>query len=455
MVDNTLVKENKKEFYNELLKVAIPVIAQQLIMVVLNLADTLMVGNISEYALAAVGAANQVYFVVIDCIFGFLSGAAVFAVQYWGIKDLKTLRKVLGIAYLMVTCFAIPMVLLAFGLAPKLIGIFATDPEVIAMGVDYMRIACFTYLIAGITFTVSYNSRAVMMLKWPTIFNAIAVGINIFLNYCLINGNFGFPRLEVRGAAIATLIARSIECILIISYIYIKKDHPLHASLSDMKFDKTLYKRVMKTAFPVVINEALWVLSFTLTFAIYGKISAIALAVVQVAMTISDIFQAIYCGLSNGCAVVIGKTLGRGERNLAYSYAKRSIKIAWVMNVITTILLILVRTPITNIYSFEPETTALLLRTLVVFALAITPKMLVFVLICGILRPGGDTMWCVFTDVGINWIIQLPLAWLSVVTFNLSLEWCVAIVALADVIKTIVCYIRFHSKKWINVFTGR
>lgn len=221
MTNEITIKENKKEFYSELLKVAIPVILQQLILVTLNLADTLMVGNLSEYALAAVGAANQVYFVVIDCIFGFLSGAAVFAVQYWGIKDLKTLRKVLGIAYVMVTFFAVPMVILAYGLAPKLIGIFATDPYVIEMGVEYIRIACFTYLIAGITFTISYNSRAVMMLKWPTIFNAIAVGINIFLNYCLIYGNCGLPRLEVRGAAIATLIARSIECILMIAYVYI------------------------------------------------------------------------------------------------------------------------------------------------------------------------------------------------------------------------------------------
>ncbi|MCQ2554711.1 MAG: MATE family efflux transporter [Clostridia bacterium] len=456
MENETIIPElNNETFNRELLKVAVPIVIQQLIMVCVNLADTVMVGKLSEYALAAVGAANQIYFVVIDCVFGFLSGCAVFAVQYWGIRDLKALRKILGIAYVMVVAFTIPMVAVIYFFAPQLIGIFAKEAEVVLLGTEYIRIACFTYLIAGFTFIISYYSRAIALLKWPTVINAFAVGLNVILNYCLIFGKFGLPELGVKGAAYATLIARSIELVSVMLYVYLSKNHPLGAKLKDLKFDITLYVRVVKTALPVVLNEFLWVLSFTLTFAIYGKISAVALAVVQVAMTITDIFQTIYVGLSNGGAVVIGQALGQGKRDLAFSYSKRLVNISWVTNILTTVLLILIRGSIASIYSFEPETTTLLLRTLVVFALAITPKMFTFVFICGIFRPGGDTMWCFYLDVGLNWLLQVPLAYLSVVVLKWPLEYCIALVALADLVKAVFCYVRLYSKKWINVFTGR
>ena len=213
--------------------------------------------------------------------------------------------------------------------------------------------------------------------------------------------------------------------------------------------------RVIRTAGPVVINELLWVLSFTLTFAIYGRISPVALAVVQIAMTISDVFQSIYFGLGNGCAVVVGKELGRGNRDKAFQYAQKCINITWILNVVMTSLLILSRGFIINIYNFEASTNELIWSALLVYAVAMTPKMFAYLFICGILRTGGDTVWATFADAGLNWLVQVPLAWLSVVVWGFDLPVCIAIVAIGDLVKTIACYIRFYSKKWINVFTGR
>lgn len=446
---------DKESFYSQLMKVALPVVIQQLIIVTVNMIDTIMVGKLSENSIAAVGAANQIYFVFIDCIFGFLSGTAVFAVQYWGIRDLKALRKILGISYGMVIAISIPIIALVYIFAPKLIGIFATEPEVVLLGTQYIRIACFTYFFGGLTFVISYFSRAVMMLKWPTILNGIAVLINIILNYGLIYGKLGLPELGVKGAAIATLIARVIEFVSTFIYVYMAKGHPLRAKIHEMIFDKTLYIRVMKTAVPVVFNETLWVLSFTIVFAIYGRLGATALAIVQVAMTINDFFQTIYIGVCNGCGVIIGQTLGQGNRELAYTYSKKILRITWVLNGVITLLLLFMRTPMARIYDFKPETTELLMTTLIVYALAMTPKMLSYVIICGILRPGGDTVWCFIVDGGMNWILSVPMALLSVEVFHWSLPLCVGFVALAETVKAGVCYMRFYSKKWINVFTGR
>lgn len=443
-----------KLFYKEMLSIALPVMLQQIIIVAVQLCDTLMVGSLGEESLAAVGAANQIFIVYIDSVFGFLSGVAVFSAQYWGIKDLKALRRLLGLGYVSVFVFGAITTVFVYWQAPFLISLFTDNAQVIALGIKYIRIAVFTYLIGALTFVISYNSRVIARLKWPTIINAIAVGINIFLNWVFIFGHLGAPAMGVEGAAVATLIARVIEFSLTMVYVYAAKGHPLAARLGEMKFSFDLFKEVVKTAFPVVVNEVLWVLSFTATFAIYGRISAVALAVVQVAMTVTDLFQSIYFGMANGCAVIIGKSLGKGEREEGYLIAKRCIKITWVLNITCSLLLILARGPIVACYSFPESTNALLYVTLLVYGICITPKMLPYVYICGIFRPGGDTLWSAIVDGGLNWCLQVPLAWVAVVVLGLPLPACIAVVALADGVKAVVCHFRFKTKKWINVFTG-
>ncbi|MBR6472626.1 MAG: MATE family efflux transporter [Firmicutes bacterium] len=429
---------------------------QQLIIVAVGICDTIMVGKLSEEALAAVGAANQVFFVYVDSVFGFLSGVAVFSVQYWGIRDLKTLRKLLGVAYSMCLAVGVPVTIIGYAFAPQLVAIFSDDPVVVDLGTQYLRICVFTYVLGALTFAVSYNSRSVAMLKWPTIANAIAVVLNIFLNWVLIFGKFGMPAMGVRGAATATLTARIVEALITFSYIYIfSKDHPLKAKISEMIFEKELFTRVLKTAFPVIVNELLWVLSFTATYAIYGDLGPVALAVVQIAMTITDAFQAIFAGVGNGAAVIIGQDLGRGSRESAFELSKKSLRIIWVFIVVITALLIVLRKTIVNIYDFQESTNELLMVTLLVFSLSLAPKMLAYFFICGIFRPGGDTTWCAWVDSGFNWLFQVPLAYIGVHLLHWELWAVIALVTLGEVFKTIACYIRFYSKKWINVFTGR
>ena len=210
-----------------------------------------------------------------------------------------------------------------------------------------------------------------------------------------------------------------------------------------------------RTAFPVIINELLWVLSFTTTFAIYGDLGPTALAIVQIAMTVTDAFQAIFAGIGNGAGVQIGQELGRGNRESAYILSKRSLNIIWIFIVISTVLLILSRGFIVSIYDFEQTTNDLIMITLLVYAITIAPKMLAYFFICGIFRPGGDTMWCAWVDSGLNWLMQVPLAYLGVHVLHWEIWAVIALVALGDVAKTVVCYIRLYSKKWINVVTGR
>lgn len=441
-------------FYKRMIAIAIPIMISQLILVSLNLADTIMVGKLGEEALAAVGAANQVFFVFIDIMFGVYSGAAVFAVQFYGVKDLESFHKVVGIDFFLCFLFCIPMMAIVLSIPDRLIGIFIEDKSVVPLGVDYIRIVVWTYILQGLTFAITFNSRAIERLLVPTIINCVAISINIFLNYCLIYGKFGFERYEVKGAAYATLIARCFEFVAIYVYILLDKKNPIRCKLKELKFELALFKDVMKRATPVIINEALWVISMTVGFAIYGRLGTSALAIVQVASTITDVFIAVYCGLANAGNVIIGQNLGQGNREGAYFIARKVMKISWLLNVVSTLLAIISREFICNVYGFGAETSELLMKSLFVYALLLTPRMMAYVLICGILRAGGDTTFTMIFDAGCNWAVQVPLILLSV-KLGFPLPVCLAFAGVSEIVKTIVCYFRIINKKWMNVFTGR
>ncbi len=450
----TLEEENKI-FYRKLVITGIPMVIQQVIAVTLNLADTIMVGKVSENALAAVGAANQVYFILGVVLFGIFSGASVIAVQYWGIGDVASLRKIVGIDYTMCVVLSIPAIALIYFAAPSIIGIFSDEAEVILLGTNYLKIACFSYFFSGLTFVISYNSRAIQDLKYPTTINACAILCNIILNYILIYGNLGAPKLGVVGAAIATLISRILECAAMLLSVYLRKEHPLKAMPSEMlSFSRDLFKRVMKTAVPVIITEGLWAVSVSSIFAAYGKISASALAVSQIAVTVTDFFQTIYFGLGNAAAVIIGGVLGQGRKELAYRYSRNIIKVTWALNAVMTVILIISRKFIADIYDFSAETTDMLMKALLVYAIALTPKMFAYMMICAIFRAGGDTVFCMYVDVSLNVGAQIPLAYIGVLALKWSLPWVMALVAIADFVKVFFCFHRYYSKKWMNIFTG-
>lgn len=448
------IKEDN--FYRKLTVIGIPMIIQQVIAVTLNLADTIMVGKVSENALAAVGAANQVYFIFSVVLFGIFSGAAVHAVQYWGIRDLVSLRKIVGIDYTMCLVLSVPTVAVVFAAAPFFIRLFSQEPEVIELGTQYMKIACFSYIFAALSFVISYNSRSIQDLKYPTIINACAIAMNIFLNYVFIYGNFGVPALGVRGAAIATTVSRILECVAMMLSVYLRKEHPLKAYPSQLFcYSRELLVNVMKTAVPVIITEGMWAFSVSAIFAAYGKISASALAISQIAVTVTDFFQTIYFGLGNASSVIIGEVLGQGRRSTAFEYSRKVLKVTWIFNIIMTAVIIIARAPIAAIYDFSPETTAMLMKVLLVYAVALTPKMLAYMTICAILRAGGDTVFCMYMDVAFNVGLQIPLAYIGVLVLKWPLHWVVAFVAIADFVKVFFCYYRYYSKKWMNIFTGR
>ena len=445
---------DEKIFYKKMIFIGVPVVFQNLISIGLNLIDTLMIGMLGEQELAAVGAANQVYFIFTVSLFGLYSGAAVYTAQYWGAQDIDGVRKLLGIDYIVGFLFALIVSVVAYLFAPQIIGLFSQDQEVIGFGVDYIRIACFSYVFSGFSGAISYNSRAIQNLTVPTIINASALCVNAVLNYLLIFGKAGCPQMGVQGAAVATLIARVFELAALLIYVYTRKEHPFKASPAKIfGFGKELFIKVMRTAIPVVFTEGCWAASVALIFAAYGKLGTSALAVAQVANVICEMLQSVYFGVGNATAMLIGETLGRGNKDVAFHNGKRAVKLVWILNVVMTLFMIVLSKPVASIYNFSGETNRLLIITLITMAITITPKMIGYIYVVGILRAGGDTLFCMKLEIFCNMFIMVPLAYISVLVFHLSLPLTMLLIEVGDLVRTFVCMPRFKSRKWINIVT--
>ncbi|WP_313342649.1 MATE family efflux transporter [Sedimentibacter sp.] len=448
-MDNLTKKNNV--FLSTLLVIAIPVVIQNILSIGLNMIDTIMVSKLGENAISAVGLGNRIYFIFTTICFGIYSGASIFIAQYWGVRDTENIRKVFGIDIIIGSILSILFSIVVFFFREQIMRIFIDDPVVIELGGRYLKIVAFSYFFTAISFAYSFNSRAIHRLKMPVTINAIALCINTFFNWVLITGNLGFNAYGVNGAAIATFIARIFEFTALIFLIYKDKNHPLAGTIKDfISWDKSMLKKVLNTSFPVILSETAWSVGTSVYFIAYGFMGSYAIAVVQIAFNISDFFQTIFFGLGNASAVMIGNELGKNNLDNAFDYSQKFVKITLFLSVIFASLLFVSRGFIIKYFNLEPITSEFLNKTLVVYSLYFTPKMFTYLFICGILRAGGDTKFCMIVDIISIWFIGVPLSFISVLLFKLPIHYVIAIVFSEELIKAIVVINRYRSKKWLN-----
>jgi len=448
MIDN-IVKD--KIFYKKLFFIALPVIIQNVISIGLNMVDTVMVSELGENAITAVGLANRVYFIFSTMCFGIFSGASIFIAQYWGIGDTDNIKKVFGIDLIIGSTLAIIFSIAVFFFPEQILRIFIDDAYVINLGAQYLRIIAFSYFFTAVSFAFSFNSRAIHKLKLPTIINGIALCINTFVNWLLITGNMGAPALGVQGAAIATLISRFLEFLTLLYFIYKDKKHPLAGSFKEFtSWNLTMLKNILKTSLPVILSETAWSVGTSVYLISYGFIGSYAIAVVQISTNISDFFQALFFGIGSACAVMIGNEIGKNNIDTAFDYSKKFIKITLILSITLSILLFLFRGQIISFFNLSESTNYYLNKALIVFCIYFTPKMFTYLFICGILRAGGDTKFCMFVDIISIWLIGVPLSFFAVLVLHLPVHLVMAVVFSEEFLKLFFVLKRYVSKKWIN-----
>ncbi|HCO73637.1 multidrug transporter MatE [Clostridium sulfidigenes] len=439
-----------KKFYKMVLFLALPIILQNLIASSVNMLDTLMIGRVGEVELAAVGIANQFYFIFSLFIMGISSGCAVFIAQLWGKRDKNNIQKVLGIGIISSVLITTVFNLVGVLFPEKIISIFNIDPQVIKIGSSYLKIVCFSYIFTAISFNYAAALRSVENTVLPMIASFLGLVVNGVLNTVLIFGLLGFPAMGVRGAAIATIIARGSECALLVLYTYTSKNI-LAAKAKDLfNITRELTKSVFVTMIPVLLNEACWGLG-NLTYAvIYGRIGTQATASIQICTTIFNLFMIITFGLANVAVVVIGKEIGAGREKRGLLYARRLCVVSLITGVILAVVLAITSPIVLTVFKVSEEVLRNSLRILYVYSALMPLRVFTVILVVGILRGGGDAKYGAIVQGITLWGIGIPLSFVAAFILHLPIYLVVSVTAAEEIVKCIIVVRRYRSNKWIN-----
>ncbi|MBQ8510527.1 MAG: MATE family efflux transporter [Clostridia bacterium] len=454
--ERTPLLVHDKGFYKTVLRLAIPLTLQNVMQLLLNMMDTVMLGRLgdsSEAVISAANLANQPYFVYSLFLFGMVSGASVLIAQYWGKNDTDTINAVAGIAMIAAVTVGSIYTLICYLFTPQVMGLFTNSEEVIALGVDYLRIVLASYVIASVTTLLCGVMRSTEQVGIALFTNTTAILINIVLNYILIFGKLGFPAMGIVGAAIATLIARIIELLMVLAYvIFIEKRVKLRIPRM-LKIKRTLIKDFIRYSLPVICNETFWGLGITLHSAIIGNMGELPYAAYSVANIIERIGLLAAIGFANATLITIGKEIGAGRSENAYPYAKTMLVLSAGLGAIMSGVVLLIRHPAVNMFNVADDTKAAAINIISVMAAVILCKSFNTTAIVGVIRGGGDTKTAMLFDFVPMWIFSIPLGFVMAHIVELPVWWVYACLMSDEVLKVPFCLRHIRSKKWIRNVT--
>ncbi|OOM82169.1 multidrug resistance protein MdtK [Clostridium puniceum] len=439
-----------KKFIRKTIAITIPIALQALLNTSLNLVDTVMIGSLGQKSIAAVGLANKVFFVFTLLLFGIVSGSSILTAQYFGKRDIKSIRKVLGMSLSMGLIGSLIFVIPSLICPEIVMSIFTPNEGTIKIGAAYLTIVAISYPLTAITNVYVALLRGVNQVKAPVIITLISILIKVVLNYILIFGHLGMPALGVQGEAIATLIARTVECTCILSIVYFQKG-PAAAKFKELfAFDKTFVKLYFVTVSPVIINEFMWGLGVTMYSMVYGRMGDEAVAAITITQIVEQIITVIFQGISAATAVILGNELGANKLEEAKTHAKYFIILQFISALIMMMICFVIRNPLINLFNVSDVVGANISNCLIVFIIFLPFKVFNWVNIVGILRSGGDTKVALMLDISGVWCVGIPLAFLGGILLQVPIYLVYAMVALEEVYKFILGFRRYKQKVWLR-----
>ncbi len=450
-----------KTFIKKTLAITIPIALQNLLNSGVNLVDTLMIGQLGETSVAAVGLANKLFFVFALLMFGICSGSGILAAQYYGKRDMIGIRRVLRMSLVIGVGASFLFVIPAL-FAPKFVmSIFIPQKTTIAIGAAYLAVIAFSYPLTAVSNSFISILRSMNYVKLPVVITTISIFVNVVLNYGLIYGNFGMPEMGVAGAALATVIARVVEFCTLLFIVYRHKAGDdgvgdfIHAKYDKEKengepfISKLFVQKYLQTAAPVIANEFMWGLGVTMYSLVYGRMGDAATAAITITSNVEQVSLVIFFGICHAAAVVLGNELGANNLKKAEEYAKNYMILQFLLSIVGAVIIFFSKEIIVLMFPVSDLVENYIRLNITVFAAYVPIRMLNTLIIVAILRSGGDTKAALFLDVSSVWLIGIPMAVLGGLVFKLPIYMVYAMIMIEEVYKVILGYIRYRKKKWL------
>ncbi len=451
-----------KSFLKKTFSIVVPIALQNMLNNILNLVDTLMIGQLGESTTAAVGQANKVFFVFSLLMFGICSGSGVLASQYYGKRDMIGIKRVLRMSLLLGVSCSILFLIAGVFFPETVMRIFIDRAGTIEVAAAYLTIIALSYPLTAVTNAYVAILRSMNYVKLPIIITSIAIVVNVSLNYSLIFGHFGFPKMGVAGAALATLIARVVEFATLLIIVYRHKIGDdgvgdfIHQKFNSLKesgsrfISRAFLIKYFHTAAPVILNEFMWGLGVTMYSVVYGRMGDDAVAAITATSSIEQVVMVFFFGICHAAAVILGNELGSDELKKAEEHAKNYLILQFSLSIIIAIITIASREAILLLFPFTDIVKNYIRLSISAFAIYMPIKMLNMLLVVSILRSGGDTKASLFLDVSGVWLIGIPMAVLGGLILHLPIYLVYAMVMIEEIYKLIMGYIRYRKKKWLK-----
>lgn len=439
-----------KEFGKTVCKIAIPVTLQSMLQSSFSIVDQLMIGQLGENSIAAVGLSGN-FSLIFSVIMGAIGTVAgIMIAQFVGAKDEKEAWRGFSVSTIFGGIIAGIFMIVSLFFAPDILGLYTKDMETIIAGTSYFRLVSFTFIPMAISTVVATWLRCNEHATVPLVASFAAVICNTGLNYILIFGKFGIAPLGVMGAGYATVVSQILNLCLMIGGLlfFLKKENKkMYFSVHLQKISMGEYIAMIA---PLLISEFLWSLGQNINSAVFGHIGTDSLAAYMLTTPIQGLFVGALSGLSAAAGVIIGKHLGKKDFDNAYQDSKKLLWLGLEGSVILSVVLILLAGFYVTHYQVDVLVKETAKYLLIVFAIYAPVKVLNMILGGGIIRSGGDTKIIMIIDIIGTWLVGIPLCFISAYGLGLTIVPVYAIFSFEEVVRLVITIIIFQKKKWMH-----
>ena len=406
-----------KTFNRKLWDLTLPITLQSLMLALVAAADALMLGMVSQDAMAAVSLATQIQFVQNMLLGGIVAGVGILGAQYWGKKDRLVLSKIFGMSVQETLLVSVIFFIGCYYYPEKLMLLFAHDERLVSLGAEYLKVASWSYLLTGISQSYLATMRVTDHASRSAWISSGAVVLNIVLNIVFIFGYFGAPAMGVKGAALATAFARLIELGWCVVSTFEKSFIRLRFKYI-FKIEKRLLLDFWKYSLPVLGAYMLWGSGFTAYTALMGHMGPDAAAANAVAAVVRDLMCCLSSGIAGGSAIVVGNALGAGDLNLGRLYGRRITILSFLIGFLCT-LVILCSIPLVSCFiKLTDQAYDYMVGMFLILSVYMIGRSVCTVVINGVFSAGGDTMFDVYSLAVCMWGIALPIAFTGAFYFH-------------------------------------
>lgn len=442
-----------KAFYKNLFLLALPIALQNLVTFSVNLADSVMVASLGDAAVSGMYMGNQIQTLLQVFSVGIEGAILVLAAQYWGKRDTVAIRKIVTVgirfsvivgAILTAVCAVIPT---------QIIGLFTKDAETVRTGAQYLSIVCFSYIFFCVTQSFIAAMRSVEVARVGLYVSLCSLVTNVALNYVLIYGKLGFPALGIKGAAIATLVARIVETVIISVYV-LSIDKRLKFKIRNLiGIDRQLLADFVRYGLPIIAGQIVWAANMLISSAIMGRQSADgAVVAMSIAGTVNNLAYVVMNGMSGAVGIITGKTVGAGLEEKMKEYARTVQVIFLCLGAVTGLTVFLIKNPFISLHNVSPAAVAEARRYINVLSVTIIGTCYQAACLFGLVKSGGDISFVFKNDFIFVFFVVLPSA--IVATALNAPAWVVfACLKIDQILKCFVAVVKINRFDWMKNLT--